>query len=331
MDGKLLGLGSLAGAGAALALHRLLVQRLWLDVAARGLRRYLADSARGEIRPADLVLDIGGGDRPHIRADVVCDRYEVSWERSAPLLRDRPLVIGDINHLPFKRAAFDYVISQHLMEHLPEPETACRELARIGRRGLIRTPSPLAEKLISRDVHRWYVSSEAGQLVFRQKEAAFFDEGLTRGLWSDASFWHWFGTRVDAMETVHRWSGEIQHRVERRRSASWDGEPFLKDDDPEEAKRGPGVRHKLRGIGTRWAGRAYRQGLLRRPRAVDLEALLACPRCGGAITLAATSASCEGACSSVYPVRLGVPIMLIEEATSTRQPTPIRTFAATGG
>jgi uncharacterized protein YbaR (Trm112 family) len=318
------------GAVAALAAHQVLVNRLWLDVAVRGLRRYLAAAARGGIPRSALVLDIGGGDRPHVRADVVCDRYEVSWERSAPLLRDRPLVIGDINRLPFKAHAFDYAISQHLMEHLPEPEAACAEMARVAPRGLIRTPSPLGEKLVSRDVHRWYVGSEDGVLVFRQKATPFFDEGLTRGLWSDAGFWHWFGTRVEAMETVHRWEGEIRHRVERLRHAPWDGEPFLKDDDPEEAERGPGRRHQLRAIGTRLAGRAYRQWLLRRPAAVDLEALLACPQCGGSVELNGHEAACLGTCAYTYPVRHGVPIMLVEEARRPHQREKVLTFAAGG-
>jgi hypothetical protein len=84
------------GALTAIFYFKILVERFYLDVAVQALRRYMADTNFG-IGKDSLMLDIGSGDRPHLRADIICDRYEESWERTQKLLRDRPLVLGDIN------------------------------------------------------------------------------------------------------------------------------------------------------------------------------------------------------------------------------------------
>lgn len=53
------------------------------------------------------------------------------------------------------------------------------------------------------------------------------------------------------------------------------------------------------------------------PAAVDprLVELLICPACGGDIELAAEGLGCAG-CRRVYPIRDGIPVMLVEAATA---------------
>ena len=68
---------------------------------------------------------------------------------------------GDVTSLPFRDAAFDLVLSSHMIEHLPEPERAFREMARVLRPGgrlLLLTPNrfhyvPLVASLLPQRLH----------------------------------------------------------------------------------------------------------------------------------------------------------------------------------
>src|SRR5690242_1222787 len=102
----------------------------------------------GHIGENDLVLEIGSGDRPNPRSDVLCDRYiEDNTERGGNLQIDRPLVCGDGHYLPFQDQAFDYVIASHIIEHMDDPVKFCQELMRVSKRGYIESPTEVAEKL----------------------------------------------------------------------------------------------------------------------------------------------------------------------------------------
>jgi uncharacterized protein YbaR (Trm112 family) len=294
--------------------YRVLLERFFLDVAVYALQRYIADTKYG-IGRDDLMLDIGSGDRPHLRADIICDRYEESWERTQKLLRDRPLVLGDINALPFKEKAIDVVCCQHVMEHLEFPEEAYAQMEHIGKRGLIRTPSPLAEKFFARDVHRWMVSTERVEgedtIVHRQKSEAIWDEELTNTTWALPGFWHFFGRNIDNMETTYRWENRIRYCVERLDDAPWNGEPATRDYT--EPGNNTFDRMRLRQLFTQYIGAFYRYVYLGRPRTVDWEKILACPVCKSDVRVATSSITCQD-CGRVYPLRNGVPVMLADEA-----------------
>jgi uncharacterized protein YbaR (Trm112 family)/SAM-dependent methyltransferase len=298
--------------------YKILRERFFLDVATHALKRYIADTKRGIPRDA-LMLDIGSGDRPHLRADIICDRYEESWERTQKLLRDRPLVLGDINALPFKDNAIDVVCCQHVMEHLEFPEDAYAQMERIGKRGLIRTPSPLAEKLFARDVHRWMVSTERIEgedtIVHRQKPEAIWDEELTNTTWALPGFWHFFGRNIEKMETTYRWESRVRYRIERLENAPWNGEPSTRDiKAPTESKLD---RMRLRQQFTQYLGALYRYYYLGRPRTVDWGKILACPVCKADVSVADTAITCQD-CGRIYPMRNGVPVMLADEAKLTK-------------
>jgi len=120
---------------------------------------------------SQLVLDVGSGDGPFARANILCDKYiSDTVNRIGPILIDRPFVAGDIMALPFRDKAFDYVYCSHVLEHVDEPERALKELMRIGRRGFIETPSEFLEKLKCSPGHRWYVSIRGRTLIFQEKE-----------------------------------------------------------------------------------------------------------------------------------------------------------------
>lgn len=113
-----------------------------------------------------LVLDLGSGDNPHGRADVLCDRDPIADnERVGPLHFDRPLVVGDAQRLPFRSGAFDYVICSELINHVERPEEVLQELMRVAPAGYIDAASALSEKLGGFTYHRWFCKVEDGMLA----------------------------------------------------------------------------------------------------------------------------------------------------------------------
>lgn len=120
-----------------------------------------------------LVLEIGSGDNPNPRSDILCDRFiEDNTERGGSLVIDRPLVVADAHHLPFKDGAFAYTICSHILEHMDDPQQFARELARVSAAGYIQSPSEIAERLFHWSFHRWYVNLVGKQLVLHPKEPA---------------------------------------------------------------------------------------------------------------------------------------------------------------
>jgi SAM-dependent methyltransferase len=82
----------------------------------------------GQIGEQELVLEIGSGDRPNPRSDVLLDRYiDDNTERGGNLKIDRPLIVADAEQLPFKDGAFDYIVCFHILEHMPDPARLVRE------------------------------------------------------------------------------------------------------------------------------------------------------------------------------------------------------------
>lgn len=128
-----------------------------------------------------LVLDIGSGEKPHWRADVLCDFYpdeEFSVQRSGGghAHVTKPMVIGNVEKLPFKDNAFDFVIASHLLEHIPDVEKACQELIRVAKAGYIEVPSEGQAKIHDLDSHLWYCKKKGKKLVFTAKDKRVFDE-----------------------------------------------------------------------------------------------------------------------------------------------------------
>jgi SAM-dependent methyltransferase len=138
------------------------------------------------IRRGDRVLDIGCGGLPypfatHL-ADLSLTDHSDRFGLAVPL-GDRPVFECSVEQMPFDDYEFDFVYCAHVLEHTENPEAACRELMRVGRRGYIECPRSWAEYVFSAPAHRWLVDLECGVLVFREKVPA--EEGNPLGLrWS---------------------------------------------------------------------------------------------------------------------------------------------------
>jgi ubiquinone/menaquinone biosynthesis C-methylase UbiE len=83
-------------------------------------------------------LDVGCGHTPV--GDVNVDLYKnPSTHRSRDQSKCEDydlhavpnLVVADAEHLPFKNNAFDYVYSNHVIEHVSNPEVMLREMVRV--------------------------------------------------------------------------------------------------------------------------------------------------------------------------------------------------------
>ncbi len=121
-----------------------------------------------------LVLEVGSGENPNPRSDILVDRYlSDNTERGGNLVIDRPFVVADAHHLPFRDKAFAYIICSHILEHMDDPAQFARELERTGEAGYIGSPSEIAERLFHWAFHRWYVNLlDDGTLVLHPKEPA---------------------------------------------------------------------------------------------------------------------------------------------------------------
>ncbi len=117
-----------------------------------------------------LVLDVGSGGNPYPRANVLLDAYEDTFERyHLKLVKDRPLVFGMAENMPFKDKAFDFVIASHVLEHVSDPAKFLNEMMRVGKSGYIETPDALIERLIPFRFHRLEVTDHQGQLIIYKK------------------------------------------------------------------------------------------------------------------------------------------------------------------
>jgi SAM-dependent methyltransferase len=147
-------------------------------------KRRLASFRRRRVDiPVDddaLVLDVGSGDKPHWRADVLVDHYvgaEHGGLRSgrAAAAVDRPLFDADASALPFADHAFDYVVCSHVLEHVPDPAATAAELSRVARAGYVEVPRAASAKILDFPSHVWWCRLDGSTLVFTPKTARAFD------------------------------------------------------------------------------------------------------------------------------------------------------------
>jgi SAM-dependent methyltransferase len=136
---------------------------------------------------ASLVLDVGSGDKPHWRADVLLDRFpgdEHGGQRSgASAVRvDRPLFDADAADMPFADKVFDYAICSHTLEHVERPDAVLAELTRVAKAGYIEVPEASSAKIVDFPSHLWWVTLDDGMLVFTAKSNAYFDADIDRYL-----------------------------------------------------------------------------------------------------------------------------------------------------
>jgi SAM-dependent methyltransferase len=283
----------------------------WITDTARELRWLHRELA---IRPHELVLDVGSGARPHFRSNVLCDKFpHDAVERHGAAIRvDRPLVIGDIQRLPFATASFDVVICSHVLEHVEDPAAAVAELTRVGRRGYIETPSAEWERVAGFPFHRWMVSANDGALIFERKRAPVEDPELRRWFASlqarlGLGRYIWWRRRDAGVYTSLTWRGDV--RVDVR-------DQVIVDDRFVHASVQEPIEPPSEAVSGRFDRlmEGYGQFVRRRsqPSMAELERLLRCPRCGGHLSREPDRMRCQDCQSAYRSDAVGTPWLLVE-------------------
>ena len=171
------------------------------------------------IKPTDRVLEIGSGNRPRKRSNVICDKFiSDNTERSGGdsiVIDKRPFVVADGLALPFKDKSFDYVITSHILEHVDDPYKFVAELSRVAKAGYIETPSELGEKVFGWPFHKWIVRFDDDTIVLRSRtKDSPFGDYFHRMYASDLNFAEFVDSHFQEFYVQHEWRGMIKLRVE---------------------------------------------------------------------------------------------------------------------
>jgi uncharacterized protein YbaR (Trm112 family) len=205
------------------------------------------------------------------------------------------------------------------MESSGQLEKALSELARVGRRGYIETPSAAFEKLLGAPYHHWYVTNQNGVIAFRRKtDYAEFAElmRIFLPLQRDSrTFFRLLFENFDRFFVGIEWEGRIDYLIE---GIPTEGEATVVNDYPGDLRSGY---HNLGGTlqrehQMRMRMKQIMHKLLGGQAVADIFQILACPVCK---TRVAVSSSHDAVvcclCNRSYPVRNGVPVMLLEESS----------------
>lgn len=275
-----------------------------------------------------LVLEIGSGDNPNSRSDILCDRFITTSHERAGGFRiriDRPLVVADGMRLPFADNTFDYVIASHIFEHMDDPAGFAREIARVGKAGYIEVPSALSERVFGWNFHHWYCEFHGGVLTLTPKKEGerfegFFHRLIARSIW----FRRFFEEHEEKWYTRLAWRGNIAVRVRMRprsRDESYEVDErawkLLANAKPEVVKdlifR---IRFFLRRVlwKTRKTIRQFGWWVTKRTKArgiiASLVKLCVCPRCHGGLRINGDKMECE-ICRTDFPIDGVIPILLV--------------------
>lgn len=264
------------------------------------------------IKPTDFVLEIGSGDNPNPRSDILCDRYiTTNHERAGgfTIRIDRPMVVADGMRLPFPDQSFDYVITSHIFEHMDDPAEFAREIMRVGKAGYIEVPSAISERVFGWNFHHWYCGIRDGVLTFTPKKegeqfGGFFHRLIARELW----FRRWFEEHEHEWYVRMEWKEKIAIRV-KTSSVSGDAWALLAAAKPETLKD------------CMFAVRFFLRRCLRKTRKTlrklwwivfptkDWMRILVCVKCRGKLLQERRELVCED-CKTNYPLDGRVPILL---------------------
>jgi len=210
------------------------------------------------LKQTDNIIDLGCGNNPIAGARVGVDFYIDPDQRGSndSMIDTQKFEEKGVKFfhtridapLPFKDKEFDFAYSHHVFEHLDDPATACSEMMRIAKAGVIITPSFFAEQIFGRPYHQWLVMDRKNCLFFfrkrsfeqtpfgsppkydREKNSYRMDEGTNPFdmLLNDEEWYkgqegqmpklsrilqkHWY-THSPLLEIVFIWDNEFQYKI----------------------------------------------------------------------------------------------------------------------
>jgi uncharacterized protein YbaR (Trm112 family) len=243
-----------------------------------------------------LVLEIGPGQAPHHRADVVVDKYVTdNFERQGALDLSKPLIVADGQRLPFADRAFSYSLALHVLEHATDPSTFAGELSRVAPAGFVQVPTRISELTFGWPYHPWLIDREGDTLVFRARDGqrAPVGEIFHQAYHDSALLRNWWAANRELLHHSVEWRDELSVRVEGASEAEQTAEL--------DVERTLSALTEL-----------DRRGALK-PQPEGLGELLRCPWCRASLALRPDAAACSE-CGRSYPVVGHVPVLLVEAA-----------------
>jgi len=256
-----------------------------------------------------LVLEVGAGGNPYPRSNVLLDGFENSLERvESEIVRDRPVVLGLCESLPFRDKSFDFVIASHVLEHSDQPERFLSELMRVGKAGYIETPDAFFERINPYTYHRLEVTDREGKLVIRKKKNWKPEEELAllyaAKLARDKDFARFLRISPDSFYTRFYWKGKIDYVVlNPSADASWDYPPEARVN----CEPGSSWKSRLRSAYLNMIRKMTSQN--RRNKRINLFDLLKCPICNHENFDVSRDKCICTRCGEKYPIEAGVPRM----------------------
>jgi SAM-dependent methyltransferase len=224
-----------------------------------------------------LVLDVGAGNCPYPRADIVLERYVEGYHRGGVgVVADRPTVFADAVKMPFRDKVFDFVVASHVLEHVPEPEAFLKELMRVGKAGYIETPNIFLERLFPHSIHVLEVMEHDGKLLIRKKPTIGSEDYLARlhvaerhPRWRKLFYGH-----PQMFHVRYFWKDKIEYEIDNPDGdCSWG--PLLEEGTGDIVDTYEG--DSWRAVALRALRRYYAWRKKRSP--VDWLSILACPHC----------------------------------------------------
>jgi predicted acetyltransferase len=154
---------------------------------------YQQQFIRHQFKSGEKVLDVGSGGDPFPYATVLAEKFlKETGHRAVEFKSEgRPVYSCDICDMPFENKEFDYVVASHVLEHVDNPISACKELMRVGKAGYIESPTLMKDALLSwakKSQHKWHLLVQGNTVFFFEyddrKLAGIRSESFERLLFS---------------------------------------------------------------------------------------------------------------------------------------------------
>jgi SAM-dependent methyltransferase len=127
-----------------------------------------------------VIADFGCGHFPNKYANVLVDSTQSDNEQRGGFKVSRGsknTIFHDLNlnefPYPFKEKEFDFIICNHVLEHLDDPVRVCAEFSRISKAGYIEVPNYCIDLFIKNNdiIHKWLcaLGAKSNSLVFTNR------------------------------------------------------------------------------------------------------------------------------------------------------------------
>ena len=277
-----------------------------------------------------LILEVGSGDNPRDKSDILLDRFIYSNDQRAGKFKiriNRPIVVGDGYTLPFKDKQFDYVICSHVLEHMRYPDRFAKELMRVGKAGYIEVPNIYGERLFGWGFHLWHCEYKNKSLIMTPKKhkerfGEFFHRLIAKELW----FRRFFEEHEKTFYIKFEWKDSFRVVVNR----SPHTENYLLKIDRKidellkkvEWNKWKDIQFYARWMGQRIVKKAKKElrqfiwnlQILIAPKSIvfSLIPLLRCVKCHANVSYTKKTIYCTK-CHATYPLESTIPIMLLNK------------------